>query len=108
MAKAQALAKARAKHDFDAKYSKCRKAGHQSRAKEMRSVSDLLKGVNNSKSRKVRPTINQKMHVWVRKYKWPAGSWVKDKACGSSKGGGCPGYAATYEALSDIYDEVTC
>ena len=72
----------------------------------MRSVSDLLKGVNNSKCRKVRPTINQTMDVWARKYKWAAGSWVKDKACGSSRGGGCPGYAATYEALSDIYDEV--
>ena len=108
MAKAQVLAKARAKQDFDAKYSKCRKAAPRSHAREMRSVSDLLKGLNNAKSRKVRPNINKKMQVWARQHKWPAGSWAKDEACGSSKGGGTPGYAATYEALSDIYDELTC
>ena len=73
------------------------------RGKEMRSVSDLLKGMGSMKSKRARPTINQKILVWARKFKWADGSWATDAACGSSKGGGSPGYAATYEALSDIY-----
>jgi hypothetical protein len=105
LAKEQAKAKAQAKLRFERAYNKCRQAKQQ-RGKEMRSVSDLLNAVDSPKSKRVRPTINQKMPVWSRKFSWPPNSWARDPACGSRKGGGIPGYVASYAALNDIYDEV--
>ena len=104
LAKAKAQAKAQSKNVFDRLYSRCRKAGRP--GKEMRSVSDLLTSIGSMKSKRARPTINQKMPVWSRKFNWTPGSWAQDEACGSRRGGGTAGYVATYEALYDIYEIV--
>lgn len=100
-AKADAKARAKVKKTFDKHYAKCRRCVKY--GKEMRSVSDLLCIVDSVKSKKVKPTIGQKMPVWQKRWRWPAHSWGQDKSCGSTTGGGRSGYCATYEALSDVY-----
>jgi hypothetical protein len=101
-AKAKSKAKAEGKQAFERVFAKCRKAG-RGHAKHLRSVSDLLKEIGTERSKKMQPTIGERMPVWAKRFKWSDDSWGQDAKCGSSSGGGSAGYVASYDALHDIF-----
>ena len=74
----------------------------------MRSVSAMLAKVGSVKCKRVKPNINQRIVTWAKKWRWPARSYWQDTSgsCSSRTGGGSPGYVATYDAMSDIYNFV--
>ena len=102
---ARAKAQAKAQQTFDHIFRQCRKC--QKHNKEMRSVLDLLKEVKKvkktNKVKKVMPNVNQRLPAWARRWGWPKHSYAQDASMASSTGGGREGYAATYDALYDIY-----
>ena len=103
---AAAKAKAQVKKVYDSHWIKLRKTTLY--GKEMRSVSALLERVKTAQSRKVRPNVAQRLGPWSRKWRRPPQSFGQDLsgACDAKTGGGRHGYAATYEAMSDIYEWV--
>ena len=101
-----AKAKAVAKKAFDRVWNKCRKCTISN--KEMRSVKDLLNHMETTQSAKAKANIDQRLGPWSRKWKWPVDSYGQDKSgkCSARSGGGSFGYAATYDAMQDIYNHV--
>ena len=92
------------KRQFDALYPKLRKGMVQ--GKQMASVSDLLADLaqaGSAKAKKARPSIGERMPVWARRHRWLADMWGRSKALASRTGGGCEGWGATRQALSDIH-----
>lgn len=91
---------------IDCIWGKCRKIIKY--GKDMRSVSDMLAKVGSVKCKRVKPNINQRIVTWAKKWRWPARSYWQDTSgsCSSRTGGGSPGYVATYDAMSDIYNFV--
>jgi hypothetical protein len=88
---------------FDVLWGTLRRSGSDHM---MRSVSDLLLKVKSAKSKAVKPNLSNRIKTISSKYKWPAHSYRTDATCGSHTGGGSQGYAATYEAMNDIYEHV--
>ena len=99
----KAAARAR-RSDFECMYRKLRKV--RKHGKEMRSISDLLKFAHTLKAQKAKPTIEERMPAWAKRWSWPASSWGQDEAVASGSGGGSAGYVATSAALCDFYDWV--
>ena len=64
--------------------------------------------VDTTQAARVKPNIDQRLGPWSRKWKWPANSYGQDMSgqCNPRSGGGKFGYAATYEAMQDIYEHI--
>ncbi len=54
-------------------------------------------------AKRAKPTIGQKLPGWATRFGWPAHSWAKTPRLASKTGGGKNGFAASKQALDDIY-----